>query len=128
MPREGAATRTVLVDDRADLRHLLSLLLDDEPDFVVVGEAADGRAAIDLTRRTRPDLVVMDHDMPVMTGLEALGELDEGPLVVLFTSDADAVRAQALAAGAAAVIGKDTGVLTLVEQLRCLLAARADPT
>jgi DNA-binding NarL/FixJ family response regulator len=114
----------VLVDDRDDIRRLLAMLLDDEPDFLVVGEGANGREAITLTERHQPDLVVLDNDMPVMTGIEALPHvIAAAPTrVVLFSSDADDLRARALSLGAATAVTKSTGVLTFVEELRRVLA------
>ena len=117
----------VLVDDRDDIRRLLAMLLDDEPDFVVVAEGANGREAIQLAEELQPDLVVLDNDMPVMTGLEALPHvLEVAPtLVVLFSSDADDLRDQALRLGAARAVTKSTGVLTFVEELRTVLSSAA---
>jgi DNA-binding NarL/FixJ family response regulator len=117
----------VLVDDRDDIRRLLAMLLDDEPDFVVVAEGSNGREAIQLTEQHQPDLVVLDNDMPVMTGLEALPHvLEAAPTrVVLFSSDADDLREQALRLGAARAVTKSTGVLTFVDELRTVLAATA---
>ncbi len=63
--------RILLVDDHAVLREALAHLLSEEPDMVVVGEAADGAAAVDLTRRLRPDVVLMDINLPTMDGVEA---------------------------------------------------------
>lgn len=124
-PERPCAPNTVLlVDDRDDIRRLLALLLEDEPDFIVVAEAADGRQAIELAERLRPDLVVLDNDMPVMTGLEALPLITQAvdTKVVLFSADADHHRDRALSLGAAEAIPKSTGVLSFVEQLRAVLA------
>lgn len=110
--------RVLVVDDRAELRRLLVLLLEDEPDFTVIGEAANGREALERTVELRPDLVLLDHDMPVMSGMEALERMPRGPAVVLVSSAADELEERALALGAAAAIPKATGVLSLVERLR----------
>ena len=128
-PRRPCAPCTVLlVDDRDDIRRLLTMLLEDEPDFVVVAEAANGREAIELAREHRPDLVVLDNDMPVMTGLEALPHIVEAipAQVVLFSADADHYRERALALGAAAAIPKTTGVMSFVDQLRAVRGATDD--
>lgn len=123
-PDLRAPVTVVLVDDREDLRRLLSMLLDDEPDFVVVAEGSNGKEAIELAAAHRPDLLVLDHDMPVMTGLEALPHITETTTtqVVIFSADADELRDRALALGAAAVITKSTGVMTFVELLRDVIA------
>ena len=63
--------RVVIVDDHTVVRKSLGLLLEQEPDIHVVGEAADGKRAIDLVREVMPDVVLMDINMPVMNGIEA---------------------------------------------------------
>lgn len=73
VPRQR--NRVVVVDDQPDLRELIALILGDEDDFDVVGCAGDGAEAVRLVTELRPDLVVMDVAMPVMTGLEALKAL-----------------------------------------------------
>lgn len=127
-PRPCAPCTVVLVDDRDDIRRLLAMLLDDEPDFLVVAEGTNGRDAIQLTEQLQPDLVVMDNDMPVMTGLEAIPHvLAAAPTrVVLFSSDADDLRGRALDLGASSAITKSTGVLTFVEELRQILSTESD--
>ena len=67
--------RIILVDDHAMVREGLRLLLRTAPDIAVVGEAADGAAAVDLAQRVTPDIVVLDLDMPEGGGLAALQEL-----------------------------------------------------
>ena len=63
--------RVVIVDDHTVVRKSLALLLAQEPDMDIVGEAANGKHAIDLVRAVTPDIVLMDINMPVMNGLEA---------------------------------------------------------
>ncbi|MGH3026433.1 MAG: response regulator transcription factor [Gaiellaceae bacterium] len=65
----------VVADDAAGIRALLRTLLSLEPDFDVVGLASDGAEAVELVARTRPDLVVIDVAMPVMSGVEAINEI-----------------------------------------------------
>ena len=67
--------RVLVVDDAANLRELLTILLDVEDDFEVVGAAADGAQAIDMAVRLKPDIVLLDLAMPVMDGLQALPHL-----------------------------------------------------
>lgn len=64
--------RVVIADDSADLRLLLRLAVREDPDFEVVGEAANGEEAVALAADVRPDLLLLDLSMPVMDGLEAL--------------------------------------------------------
>ena len=63
------STRVLLVDDQALFRGALAAVLDAEPDFTVVGEAADGHSGLDLALAVRPDLVLMDVEMPGMDGV-----------------------------------------------------------
>jgi two-component system, chemotaxis family, protein-glutamate methylesterase/glutaminase len=67
--------RTLVVDDSLTVRRLIVDILEDAPDFVVVGEAADGREAVEMARKLRPDLITMDVHMPEMDGLEATREI-----------------------------------------------------
>ncbi|HEY8678367.1 MAG TPA: response regulator transcription factor [Candidatus Dormibacteraeota bacterium] len=67
--------RVLVVDDAKEVREMLCLMLRVRPGFVVVGEAANGREAIDVARETQPDVVFLDLAMPVMDGLEALPEI-----------------------------------------------------
>jgi DNA-binding NarL/FixJ family response regulator len=68
-------TRIVIADDLADLRVLLCALFEVDGRFDVVGEAANGREAVDLVAACRPDVAVLDLTMPKMTGAEAAGEI-----------------------------------------------------
>jgi DNA-binding NarL/FixJ family response regulator len=68
-------TRIVLADDHAILREGIRALLEDQHDMAVVGEAADGRKAVELAREQSPDIVVMDIGMPLLNGLEATRQI-----------------------------------------------------
>lgn len=127
-PDPPVPATVVLVDDRDDLRRLLGMLLDDEPDFLVVGEGSNGREAIELVQQHQPDLVILDNDMPVMTGMEALPHIVETSptCVVLFSAEAETHRERALELGAAEAISKSTGVMSFVEQLRAVMATKGD--
>ena len=67
--------RVVVVDDQPDMRDLVGLIIDDEPDFEIVGSAGDGVQALHVVEDVTPDLVVMDIAMPVMSGIEAMKRL-----------------------------------------------------
>ncbi|BDZ39384.1 hypothetical protein GCM10025863_19980 [Microbacterium suwonense] len=71
--------RVVLVDDQALFRAGIRMLVSSQPDMDVVGEAGDGREAIEVVTRTQPDVVLMDIRMPVMDGLTATAELLKQP-------------------------------------------------
>ncbi|GAB2453038.1 response regulator [Xylanimonas ulmi] len=123
-------TRVVLVDDDPLVRAGLRLLLGGDPGIEIVGEAGDGRCGVDLVRRVRPDVVLMDIRMPRMDGLEATRLLvEEAPathVIVLTTFDADAMVLDALRAGAAGFLLKDTPPERLVASVRA--AASGEPT
>jgi DNA-binding NarL/FixJ family response regulator len=112
--------RVVIADDNASVREGLREVISAEEDLVLVGVAADGAEALRLITEQRPDLAVLDNDMPRLTGLDVLravhGSIPE-TAVVMFTLD-DTVRGPALAAGAAAVVPKDTPIDDLLAEIR----------
>jgi DNA-binding NarL/FixJ family response regulator len=114
--------RVLIVDDAANLRELLTLLLEVEDDFEVVGTAADGKQAIAAAEQLQPDLVLLDLAMPVMDGLKALPVLrlriPHARIVIFSGFEHEALAAEALTAGADAYIEKGTSVTQLVAQLR----------
>jgi DNA-binding NarL/FixJ family response regulator len=116
--------RVLVVDDAANLRELLTVLLEVEDDFEVVGTAADGQQAIAAAVALRPDVVLLDLAMPVMDGLQALPALRENlpqARIVIFSGfEHQALAEGALKAGADAYIEKGTSVTQLVSRLRSL--------
>jgi CheY-like chemotaxis protein len=119
-PRSDVLRRVVIADDNASVREALSETLASEIDFALVGAAADGAEALRMIRESRPDLVVLDSDMPRLSGLAVLREVRASMpdvRVVMFTLD-DTIREAALALGAAAVVTKDTPLETLLAELR----------
>ncbi|SNQ48655.1 Response regulator containing a CheY-like receiver domain and an HTH DNA-binding domain [Frankia canadensis] len=122
------ARRVVVVDDADGVRDLLCLLLGTEPDFVVVGAAANGVEAIDEVVRTDPDLVLLDLAMPVLDGIGALPRIRRiapRAVVVIFTGfSEDALLDRVLALGADALLEKGLATGPLVDQLRRLCATR----
>jgi DNA-binding NarL/FixJ family response regulator len=119
-------TRVLVVDDDPLVRSALTLMLGGQPDLDVVGEAPDGRVAIALTAKLRPDVVLMDIRMPVLGGLEATRELHRQPdpprVIVLTTFDADEQVVGALAAGADGFLLKDTPPPEIVTAIRAVVA------
>ena len=128
----GHRDRVLIVDDAANLRELLTLLLEIEDDFDVVGTAADGKQAVEAARILQPDLVLLDLAMPVMDGLQALPLLRAnvpGARIVIFSGfEHQALAEEAVKAGADAYIEKGTSVTHLVAQLRALRRHRPRDT
>jgi DNA-binding NarL/FixJ family response regulator len=115
--------RVVVVDDQVLVREGLAMVLDNESDLEVVGEAGTGVEAIEVARSSRPDLILMDIRMPEMDGLEAarriLAEADWPVRVVILTTfDPDEYVFQALKAGASAFVLKDIPRAELVAAVR----------
>jgi DNA-binding NarL/FixJ family response regulator len=128
----GHRDRVLIVDDAANLRELLTLLLEIEDDFEVVGTAADGQQAVAAAERLQPDLVLLDLAMPVMDGLQALpllrAHVPDASIVIFSGFEHQALAEEALHAGADAYIEKGTSVTQLVTQLRSLRRHRPRDT
>jgi DNA-binding NarL/FixJ family response regulator len=122
MTLNGEQVRVVIADDHHLVRKGFRALLEHEPDIEVVAEAVDGREAMQQVERFRPDVLIMDLQMPGMSGLEAVHQLrgQESPVrVLVLTMHKDAERIlQVLRAGAAGYILKDSAVSDLVEGIR----------
>ena len=111
----------LLVDDHAMVRSGFAMVLSVEDDIEVVGEAADGLEAIDRARATRPDVVLMDVQMPRMDGIEATRHLvadDLGHVVIVTTFDRDDYLFDALQAGASGFLLKNAGPEQLLDAVR----------
>ena len=128
MNSANAPITVALVDDENLVRAGLRLILGGEPDIDVIGEASDGAAGLDLVRRARPDVVLMDIRMPRTDGLAATRQLAvDGAstrVIVLTTFDTDELVLDALRAGAAGFLLKDTRPEKLVEAVREAAAGR----
>jgi DNA-binding NarL/FixJ family response regulator len=113
--------RVLLVDDQRLVRSGFALMLSVEDDVEVVGEAADGAQAVEQAREVRPDVVLMDVQMPVMDGIEATRRIVEenlGRVVILTTFDRDDYLFDALRAGASGFLLKNSDPGTLVDAVR----------
>ena len=123
--------RVLIADDEALVRGGFRVLIETEPGMVVVGEAADGAAAVDLTRKTRPDVVLMDIRMPVLDGLRATREIAADPdlagvhVLILTTFDHDEYVIEALGAGAAGFLIKNTEPVQLLQGIRVVAGGEA---
>jgi DNA-binding NarL/FixJ family response regulator/class 3 adenylate cyclase len=126
-PREISV---VIADDERLLRTGFRVILDDEPDIKVVGEAPDGRSAVDVVRRRRPDVVLMDIRMPELDGLRAAERILSDPelataVLMLTTFDRDAYIYEALRIGASGFLLKDTPADRLLDAVRAAAAGDA---
>jgi DNA-binding NarL/FixJ family response regulator len=124
-------TRVALADDQELVRMGLRVLIDREDDLTVVGEADSGRAALELVRRERPDVLLLDIRMPGMDGLETLrrlmadSELSDTRVIVVTTFEIDQYVFEALQAGANGFILKDSAPEELVRAVRVVAAGEA---
>jgi DNA-binding NarL/FixJ family response regulator len=122
--------RVVLADDQALIRAGFGVLVNSADDLEVVGEATDGRQAVDQVRRERADVVLMDIRMPVMDGLEATRQISADDnlagvkVIILTTFESDEYVYQALRAGASGFLVKDTEPDELIQAIR--VVARGD--
>src|SRR5687768_14795927 len=113
--------RVLVADDQDLVRTGLSMILDAQPDIEVVGQAADGKATVELARRLRPDVCLVDIRMPGLDGIEVTellagrGVPDPMAVVVITTFDLDEYVHGALRAGARGFLLKDAGPELLVQ-------------
>ncbi|WP_405923724.1 response regulator [Streptomyces sp. NBC_00035] len=120
--------RVLLADDQALLRATFRILIDSCDDLEVVGEATDGKEAVELARVHRPDIVLMDIRMPGTDGLAATAAICADPdlsatrVLILTTFEIDEYVAQALRAGASGFLGKDVRADELLDAIRTVAA------
>jgi len=125
-----AVVRIVVADDHQVVRAGFAGLLETQPDFTVVGTAADGAAALRVCREHQPDVVLMDVRMPGMDGIEATRQLtrsgQDGPRVLILTTfDLDQYVFDALRAGASGFLLKDVTAERLFDAVRVIAAGEA---
>jgi DNA-binding NarL/FixJ family response regulator len=122
------SVRIVVVDDQEVVRAGFGALLDTQPDFTVVGSAADGARAVQLCRERKPDVVLMDIRMPVLDGIEATRQIlrtGDPRILMLTTFDLDEHVYDALAAGASGFLLKDVTAERLFDAVRVVAAGEA---
>jgi len=121
---EGETIRVVIVDDHALFRRGLDLVLSEEPDIKVVGEAADGIEAVHRAEEIAPDVVVMDVRMPRSTGIEAARRIRERlpdtKVIMLTVSDSEEDLYAAVKAGASGYLLKEISIEELADAVRAV--------
>ncbi|WP_205043269.1 response regulator [Rhodanobacter glycinis] len=114
--------RVALADDHVTVREGLAAIIGRQPDMTVVGEAATGREAVDLWRKHRPDVMLLDLRMPVLDGVLAMDEIRRidasARIIVLTTFDTDSDISRAIGAGARGYLLKDAQRDELLECIR----------
>ena len=123
-------TRVAIIDDQALMRDAFTMILDAQPDLEVVGDADNGRTGLELCRRTRPDVALMDIRMPEMDGIEATQHILNDPgidarVLVLTTFDLDEYVYAAMRAGASGFLLKDTPAKELAAAVRVVAEGNA---
>jgi DNA-binding NarL/FixJ family response regulator len=125
---ERAPISVFLVDDVRELRELIKFGIEADPGFEVVGEAGDGRAALEGIAETRPEAVLLDLSMPDMDGLEAILHIRDGDpavaIIVLSGFPADRMSARAMERGADGYVEKGSPIQDLRELTRTAVAQR----
>lgn len=119
---ENDPIRILIAEDQQLIRRAFAKILELESDVRVVGQAADGAEAIEMARRHRPDIVLMDLQMPRVGGIQAtqriVSELPKTQVVVLTTFDTDELVFEAIGAGAQAYLLKDASEAEILETIR----------
>src|SRR4029434_674062 len=128
MNKDSKQIRILIVDDHPILRQGIAGLIADEPDMALVAQAANGREAIQQFRTHRPDVTLMDLQMPEMNGLDAMiairGEFPDARIIVLTTYTGDVQATRALQAGARAYLLKNSLHRQLLDTIRAVHAGR----
>ncbi|HTZ91749.1 MAG TPA: response regulator transcription factor [Streptosporangiaceae bacterium] len=130
MTEPGATVRVIVADDHQVVRTGFAALLDTQPDFTVLGTAADGAEAVRLSRELHPDVVLMDVRMPGTNGIEATRQLADSDeprprVIILTTFDLDEYVFDALRAGASGFLLKDVTAERLFDAVRVVAAGEA---
>src|SRR3984893_16630280 len=124
MNSDTSVVRILAVDDHPLLREGVAALIGNEPDMELVAEASNGREAIEQFRKVRPDVTLMDVQMPDMSGIDALiaikQEAPKAKIIVLTTYGGDALAMRAIKAGAQAYVLKGLVRKELLETIRAV--------
>ena len=128
MSDRSAQIRILAVDDHVLVREGIAVLFNSEPDMALVAEASNGREAVQQFRAHRPDITLMDLQMPEMNGLDAIiairGEFPDAKIIVLTTYKGDVQILRALKAGARGYLLKNTLHKELIDTIRAVHAGK----
>ena len=128
MSSEPVSIRILVVDDHPVVRQGIAVLVGTQPDMTLVAEASNGREAIQQFRAHRPDVTIMDLQMPEMSGLDALiairGEFPNARIIVLTTYAGDVQILRALKSGAQGYLLKNTFHKDLIDTIRAVHAGK----
>jgi len=126
--KNSRAVRILIADDHPIFRDGLRRLLDSEPEFQVIGQASNGVEAVNLARQMKPDILLLDLAMPLLTGLNALRELAKvaSPVhTILLTAAIDKPEIiEALQLGARGIVLKDSATELLLKSIRTVMAGQ----
>jgi len=128
MPESTSRLRILLADDHVVVRHGLKLLIDGQPDLLVIAEAGDGATAVERAVQLKPDVIVMDISMPGMNGLVATRKLravhPHAAIVTLTRHTDDAYLQELLRAGVSGYVLKQSAPAELLQAIRAAAAGR----
>nr|WP_290667813.1 response regulator transcription factor [Ardenticatena sp.] len=117
--------RLLIADDHTVLRQALAQVLNAEPDFEIVAEAADGQQAVELTRQYKPDVAILDINMPYLNGVDATRQImqmaNPPHIIILTMSEDDEQMLEAIRAGAKGYFLKNSDISQLVTAIRAVI-------
>lgn len=118
----------LLADDHAIVRKGIQFLTESEPDLEMVGAAKDGREAVEMCQRLRPDVVILDHSMPNLNGLEAaaqISRLDFTPSMIMLSMHTDETYImRAISAGITGYVSKESAEDEIVDAIRTVVTGK----
>jgi len=126
---ESAEIKVLIAEDQQLVRRAFTMMLSLEADIRVVAQAADGTEAIELARQWRPDIILMDLQMPRLGGIGAmkriLEDVPEARIIMLTTFDADELVFEAISAGASAYLLKDSSEADILDTIRAVYVGQS---